>query len=228
MSISYDIIVQGNNLSLRGASLGISSVVLVRTPDGPILFDTGAFSYRSWVVKGLADHGLRPADVKTVFLSHLHWDHAHNVDLFPDARIVVSRREWDYAANPHDNDPYIPWMMREQLERHDLELVEGDGELCPGIRYFPAPGHTPGCTALALDVADVGCVVLAGDAIKYVKEVLAGHSDMVFDSIDASTATIRTILDMAERIVPGHFPELRRIDTGFVWDEVAEFPLLVR
>ena len=227
MSITYDIIVHGNNLALRDAFLGISNVVLVFAPDGPMLFDTGAFGLRPAVIKGLAKHGLTPSDVKTVFLSHLHWDHAHNVDLFPEAHVVVSRREWEYASNPNENDPFIPWMMREQLERHDLELVEGEGTLCDGIRHFPAPGHTPGCHALALDT-DAGCVVLAGDAIKYAKEAMTGRCDMAFDTVEAGTTSIAKILAMADRIVPGHFPELRKTDTGFVWDQAAEFTLLVR
>ena len=227
MTVTYDIIVQGNNLALRDGFLGISSIVLVSSADGPILFDTGRFGARVTLLKALEQRGLRPADVKTVFLSHLHWDHAHNVDLFPDARVIVSRREWDFAGNPHDGAIFIPWMMREQLEKHDLHLIEGEGTLCDGVRHFPAPGHTPGCHALALDTAD-GCVVLAGDAIKYVKEAITGACDMAFDTIEAGTATIAKILAMADRIVPGHFPELRKTASGFVWDEPAEFPLLVR
>ncbi len=227
MSVTYHVIVRGNNLALRDAFLGISNVVLVFAADGPILFDTGAFGLRPAVVKGLAKHGLTPADVKTVFLSHLHWDHAHNIDLFAAARVVVGRREWEYAAAPHEGDQFIPWMMREQLQRHHLELLEGEGALGDGVRYFPAPGHTPGCYALALDT-DAGCVVLAGDAIKYAKEAITGQCDMAFDTIEAGTATIARILAMAERIVPGHFPELRKTDNGFVWDEAAEFALLVR
>ena len=226
--VDYDIIVQGNNLALRDGYLGISSVVLVWGPGGPILFDTGAYGARPALLKGLARHGLKPADVKTVFLSHLHYDHAHNIDLFPEARIVVSRREWEYAENPHPQDLAVPWLMRDALRRHELELIDGDGQLAAGIRYIPAPGHTPGCFALVLDTADKGCVVLAGDALKYAKEAIIRACDAAFDTVEAGTASIGRILDMADRIVPGHFPELRKTDSGFVWDAPAEFPLLVR
>ena len=51
---------------------------------------------------------------------------------------------------------------------------------------------------------------------------------MAFDTIAAGTTTIERILDMADRIVPGHFPELVKHDGRFTWEEAAEFPLMVR
>ena len=51
---------------------------------------------------------------------------------------------------------------------------------------------------------------------------------MAFDTISAGTKTIGRILDMADRIVPGHFPELIKRDGQFTWDDEAELPLLVR
>lgn len=47
----------------------------------------------------------------------------------------------------------------------------------------------------------------AGDAIKYAKEAVTRKCDMAFDAIETGTRTIERILDSADRIVPGHFPE---------------------
>ena len=150
MMPTYDILLSGNNLRLRHDFLGISSVTLIHGKKGPILFDTGGFISRFGLLEALASRGMRPADIPTVFLSHLHHDHSHNVDLFPHARFIVGKREWDYAASPHPDDLLMPWGIREQLAKSRVELVEGGGALDEGVEFFPAPGHTPGCLAVRL------------------------------------------------------------------------------
>lgn len=228
MAVDYDIIVKGNNLSLREGFLALANATVIGTADGPVLFDTGHYCNRLPLIDGLKRQGMTPGDVKAVFLSHLHFDHCNNIDLFPDAKVYVSRREWDYAMNPHERDLFMPWMIHEQLQKHTVEFVDGEGRVADGVRYFPAPGHTPGSYALELDTATKGRVVIAGDAIKYVKEVVMRKSDMVFDSEENSVATITRILERADRIVPGHFPELIKRNGAFEWDEDTEFPLIIR
>ncbi len=228
MAVRYDVIVKGNNLSFRGGYFALANVTLVFTEDGPVLFDTGHYCNRPSLVSGLKAHGMEPGDVRAVFLSHLHFDHCNNIDLFPGARVYVSRREWEYAKSPHEDDAFIPWLIHEQLAKHEVELLEAEGRLGEGLRYMPAPGHTPGSYALVLETADRGRVVLAGDAIKYAKEAVARRCDMAFDTAEAGSRTLDTILDIADRVVPGHYPELVRTETGFTWDEPAELPILVR
>lgn len=228
MTVHYDIIVRGNNLSLRDGFLALANATLVTCPGGPILFDVGHYCNRPALLKGLQKHGMAPADVKAVFLSHLHFDHCNNIDLFPDAKVYVSGREWAYAGDPHDHDMFIPWMVREQLTKHDVSFIDGEGMLACGVQYFPAPGHTPGSFALKLETETHGCVVIAGDAIKYAKEALLQQCDMAFDTVENGTATIKHILDIADRIVPGHFPELIKRDGVFVWEDTAELALKVR
>ena len=180
-------------------------------------------------IKALADRGLRPADIPLVFLSHLHFDHAHNVDLFAHARFLVSRSEWAYVDHPHPDDLMLPWGIKAQLEGGALELIESEGQLAPGVTFSPAPGHTPGCYAIDLETADKGRVVIAGDAIKYPKEAVTHRCDMGFDAPEVADRTITGILDRADRIMPGHFPELIRMSDGrFTWEEAAAFDLLVR
>jgi glyoxylase-like metal-dependent hydrolase (beta-lactamase superfamily II) len=227
-TVDYDILIQGNSLKLADGSLGLSSVVLVVAPDGPLLFDTGHYTHRHALIAGLARHGLEPKDVTRVVLSHLHFDHCNNVDLFAEAAVYVSRREWEYARTPARDDLFVPWLIHDLLERRRLELVDGEHEPAPGVRCLPAPGHTPGSYALVLEDTPNGRVVLAGDAIKHARELLAGRSDMVFDPEADTGATIRRLAETADRIVPGHFPELVRRDGVFVWDDPAEFHLVIR
>lgn len=228
MSPDYEIIVHGNNLRLRDGFLGLANVTLIHGAAGPMLVDTGGYVTRSTLVAALAQRGLVPADIKVVFLSHLHFDHAHNIDLFRRAKVLVSRAEWDYARRPSDDDLFMPWGIHDQLEKHDLDLIEGEGQVTDRVTFFPAPGHTPGSFAVALATDRHGTVVIAGDAIKYAKEAINAACDMVFDSAAAGTRSIERILAMADRIVPGHFPELIRTETGVTWTDAAEFSLLIR
>ena len=228
MTVAYDVIVPGNSLRLRDGFLGLSSIVLVQTEAGPMLVDCGHHVTRGALIEGLQRNGLTPDDIAVVFLTHLHFDHCNNIDLFPGARVLVGRREWDYAEAPHPDDDFVPWLIKEQLRRHRLELVDGEAEICAGVRHLPAPGHTPGLMALVIDTDDRGRVVLASDAIKHVKEALTERCDMAFDTVEAGTATIRKLLAIGDRIVPGHFPELIRRDGAWVWDEPASLNLVIR
>jgi glyoxylase-like metal-dependent hydrolase (beta-lactamase superfamily II) len=101
MRVGYDILVAGNSLALADGFLGLSSVVLLHTQAGPVLFDTGHHTTKRRLLNGLARHGLRPTDIAAVVLSHLHFDHANNLEMFPRARVYVSKAECAYARDPH-------------------------------------------------------------------------------------------------------------------------------
>lgn len=229
MALDYAVIVRGNNLGLEGGFIGLANLTLVTGFDGgPLLFDCGHYANRVALQAGLTKHGLKPGDVRAVFLSHLHFDHALNIDLFPTARVYLAQAEYDYAAAPAAGDVFIPWGIRDQLARRELVLLEGERELAAGVRCFPAPGHTPGSMALAPEIAGKGTVVLCGDAIKYAKEVMARKLDYAFAGNGVAAATIDRILAMADRIVPGHFPEMTKRKGHWTWEEPAAFTLLVR
>ena len=228
MPLRYDILVQGNSLALADGFLGLSSVVLIYTSEGPVLFDTGHHTTKRRLLNGLAAHGLSPADIAAVVLSHLHFDHANNLEMFPHARVYVSRAECAYAQAPHPDDLYVPGHLLAQLDAMDTRTLEQEGEIMPGISWLAAPGHTPGLIALLLEGTPHGRVVLASDAIKTAKEALERRCDLAFDTAERGSTSIARLLDLAPaRIVPGHFPEMRRTADSWTWD-AAEVPLLIR
>lgn len=229
MAVDYEIVVPGNSVRLPEGFIGLANLTLVHTGAGPMLYDVGHAPNRQGLVAGLATRGLKPADVPRVFLSHLHVDHVLNIDLFPTStQVFVSRAEWDYVATPHKDDEFVPWLIREQLGKYDLRLLDDEGEFEPGLRHMLVPGHTPGCAALVLDTAAKGRVVIAGDAIKYSKEVIRQACDAAFDTKENGTRSIKKILAMADRIVPGHFSEFVREGNLFVWEEPAQVNLIFR
>ena len=228
MTATYNVILKGNNLTLQDGLLALSNVTLILTAEGPFLFDTGHYCQRRLLLRELGRHGVEPKNVKGVFLSHLHFDHCHNIDLFPSACVFVSAREWEYAKQPHPNDISIPWLIHEQLGNNKVEFLDGEGSISASVRFFPAPGHTPGSFAIVLETKDKGRVVVAGDAIKYAKEIINRRNDIVYGSVEQGVATIELIVQIADRIVPGHFPELIKHEKGFTWEEVGELPLIIR
>ena len=129
-----------------------------------ILVDTGVGGPEG-VIKALNSIGLKPQDIDTVILTHLHFDHADNVGLFPQARFILQKREWEYAQSPLpiQRSRYKPQTLRE-LEHLDLVLV-GDGyEVEPGVNVILVPGHTKGQQAVVVNTCE-GRYVLAGDLL---------------------------------------------------------------
>ena len=221
MAASYEILVPGNSLEWSGGFLGFANLTLVTTPEGTLLFDTGHYINRGALVAALAARDMVPGDVDKVFLSHVHFDHADNVDLFTRAVIYLGRADWEYVRNPVKDDLFIPWGIHEQLSKNKLELIDHDGDIGGGLTALTLPGHTPGSMGVQFEHATNGTVVIAGDAVKNLNEVINGRqSNAQYQFPVAATladdeASIAKVVRMADRIIPGHFPELKREGTVF-------------
>ncbi len=131
------------------------------------------------LVASLDLHGLTPADIHVVVMSHLHFDHAGGLLsdweenaaprlIFPNATFLVSRRHWERALQPHDRDraSFIPELHRELAQSGRLALVDGPSHplLGPGYHFHYSDGHTPGMMLTELD-GDHGPVVFAADLV---------------------------------------------------------------
>jgi glyoxylase-like metal-dependent hydrolase (beta-lactamase superfamily II) len=108
-----------------------------------------------WLLPGLRAHGVDPAAITDVIVSHLHFDHAggltHEQDgrlvpTFPKARVHVQRAELEDARAKLG---IMTATYREEnlapLDQADAwRVLDGAGEIVPGIRALPTPGHTRG------------------------------------------------------------------------------------
>jgi len=87
--------------------------------------------------------GINPSDIELVIFTHLHWDHCHNLNKFPNARLVVSAQEHAFALDPIP--PYYKSYEHHKLGKRapfigaQFEVVDGEAEILPGITVFPSP-----------------------------------------------------------------------------------------
>jgi N-acyl homoserine lactone hydrolase len=152
--------------------------------------------------------GVDPADVEYVVLTHLHWDHAGNCDLFPEATILVQEAELRYAIAPGRFfrkaflAPSSGWGAPPYLVRN-LQTVSGAHDLLPGLRIVPAAGHTPGSQALIVDT-DAGSFAIAGDAICTYDSVDRDLPPAYHVDVDASMDTLDALRAGADHLLPSH------------------------
>lgn len=142
-----------------------------------ILVDTGIVDFGSGyfdplrnsgtqgMINALAEIGLKPADIDLVIITHLHFDHAGNIDLFPHAQFILQKKEWAYAKNPLpiQQDVYISELFA-RLESYDLLLVDDGYEVADGVNVICVPGHTKGQQAVVVNSKE-GKYVIAGDLL---------------------------------------------------------------
>lgn len=106
----------------------------------------------------LATAGTTPDAIDFVVPTHLHFDHAWNLDLFPKACVVVQRDEIMHAIDPvgtqriyYFKETVIGLLQRKRPA--EFRIVDGDADLVEGIRLMKAPGHTPGMQVVVVTTA---------------------------------------------------------------------------
>lgn len=103
----------------------------------------------------VSDQGLELADIDLVIQTHLDWDHTMNTSKFRRTRIVVQREEWQkIPAHPLFASTYAPREIYAAIQALDLELVDGDREILPGVRLMVTPGHSPAGQSVIVQTAE--------------------------------------------------------------------------
>lgn len=106
--------------------------------------------------------GVSPEDIDIVINSHLHFDHCGwntvykngaAVATFPKAKYYAPRGEWEHGSKQLERDKisYISDNYDPLINSGQMELVEGEREIMPGVRVVPYPGHTRSMQAIILE-----------------------------------------------------------------------------
>jgi N-acyl homoserine lactone hydrolase len=174
------------------------NTVLLTGPE-PVVIDPGYATQGDMLAGALAARGLRPEDVRTVLMTHLHSDHVSALPQLGEVDLHVHERE---LAEPHAA------AGRGARDRAvERPLSGAAGEVLPGVRWILTPGHTEGHVAFLVDT-DAGVVAVAGDTFGpdpgwFARmELPAGHPRR-----DDHLAAFRAIRAAGPAVViPGHTP----------------------
>jgi glyoxylase-like metal-dependent hydrolase (beta-lactamase superfamily II) len=184
-------------------------------------FDAAAAAKRSRkvmrpVAEGLKAVGVDLNAVKDVILTHMHWDHAGNHDILPNATYHVQDREMEYCTgrcmchgtlrHPFEADD-VTAMVRKVFQGR-VKFHNGASEIADGVSVHLVGGHSRGLQFVRVRTKR-GWVVVASDATHYygnfedyrpfpivydVGETLEGYNEM------------RRLASSISHIVPGHDP----------------------
>ena len=167
--------------------------------------------------EALKRHGIDPAAVSHVIITHLHPDHYDYFDAFPNARMVVNRLEYEENAprRPGVANRLAPDVRKALAARPDaLQLVK-DEEIVPGVRVFPLGCHTPGSQGVLVRTY-MGPVVLTGDVVYKYENIERGRAIRSPDERACREAMAR-IRSLADIVVPAHDPlTLQRWPDGII------------
>ena len=109
------------------------------------------------------DNGIDPDKISRIILSHHHWDHAGGVCFFPNAKVYIQKKEWDFAMA---DDNYGPEFKQELLDFKDRVItIDGpDSTTFEGIEMVPVGAHTVGLQILFVNTAE-GKVCIPFDVV---------------------------------------------------------------
>jgi glyoxylase-like metal-dependent hydrolase (beta-lactamase superfamily II) len=184
-------------------------------------FDLGEASSRGRtlirpVAEGLAAIDVDPGDVLDVVITHMHYDHAGNVALFPRARFHLQDAEMAYCTgramtHEHLAMPFAAENVVEMVRRvfeGRVVFHAGDSVLYPGVTLHHLPGHTLGLQAVRIETGR-GPVVLASDAAHFWANLERETPFPVVADVPQYLESLRALKRLApsiDHIIPGHDP----------------------
>jgi len=168
------------------------------------------------VEEGLRLMGVNAAEVKDVAITHLHYDHVGNFDLFPAATFHLQDLEMQYAtgrcmavdAMRHAYELEDVVGMVRHVYAGRVRFHDGDAEVAPGVTLHHVGGHTLGLQIVRVATRR-GWVVLASDASHYYANMEPRRPfPIVYNVGDMVEGWHRAqaLADSAAHVIPGHDP----------------------
>jgi len=202
-------------------------VWLVRNSERAVVVDTGfsaataARRQREHLrcpTEGLRLLGVEAGAVRDVVITHLHYDHVGNFDLFPAATFHLQDEEMRYATGRHMRSGVfsgafdvedVVGMVR-NVYRGRVHFHDGDAVPFPGVSLHRIGGHTMGLQVVRVATRR-GWVVLASDASHfYANMEQVRPFPIVFSVADmvAGYERLRALAESPRHVIPGHDPKV--------------------
>ncbi|MBW4439293.1 MAG: MBL fold metallo-hydrolase [Pleurocapsa minor GSE-CHR-MK-17-07R] len=216
-------VLAANNQPVTGAVNATVNPVLVNTGSELILIDSGNGADAGGSLNNtLALLGVTPDSINRVVISHFHPDHingllAGGAAAFPNATIHFPQAEWDFMqATPADSPAAglvtaATAALQPYLDADQVSYYAPEGEILPGIVAVPAPGHTPGHTAIRLESEGESVLNLIDTALSAVISLSRPDWYAAFDAVPELAAETRLALLTSAaadgaRVMGYHFP----------------------
>ena len=160
--------------------------------------------------------GCDASKVKDVVITHLHYDHVGNFDLFPAATFHLQDLEMHYATGRHMGEERhrfayeveeVVGMVRRTYEGR-VRFHDGDGEVAPGVTVHHIGGHTMGLQVVRV-MTRRGWVVLASDASHFYANMEETRPFPIVWSVAGMVdgyARLRALAQSPGHVIPGHDP----------------------
>ena len=196
---------------------------LIEGPHGAILVDVGAtredtvarfgpdrYRFDDWEDPSelVAQH-VDPAQVRTIVVTHVHWDHCSPcIERYPNATVVLQRRDLQARLDPPHRSfrelcfaEYLDGLQDRLGER--LMLIDGDCEIVPGVRTLLVGGHTLGHQAVLVDT-DVGRVAIASDLCPAYENLDHDIATCLHEDLMGCYRGMARIRRASDLVLPGH------------------------
>ena len=158
--------------------------------------------------------GVDPLDIKTVIITHLHWDHCSNNPLFKNAEFIVQRKEMIHALSPiplqksiygWGGDSIPPFL---EMANH-YKIIDGDFHVTNGLDLVLIPSHTPGIQGVMVQ-GEKKRYFLAGDSLPLYENFENGFIPSSLNtSMEEYYRSYERIQSLgADVILPGHDPRI--------------------
>ncbi len=202
-------------------------VWLIKSGTRAVLVDTGFSAamaqqrkreFLRCPIEALSALGVAPEDVSDVLLTHLHYDHAGNLEKLPVARFHVQDDELDYATgrcmcfeqlrHAYAVEDVVTLVRRVYEDR--VVFHDGDRQIAPGISLLKIGGHTKGLQAVRVHTRR-GWIVLASDASHYYENMERQRPFPIVHNVAkmlSGYAKLEAAVSSMDHIIPGHDPQV--------------------
>jgi glyoxylase-like metal-dependent hydrolase (beta-lactamase superfamily II) len=213
---------------------------VIRNKNRTVVVDLG-FDKRSGDARGrvmlrepmeaLSSIDVKPEDVETVIITHMHYDHAGHGPLFPNAEFIIQEREIAYCTgksmrytplNRSFDIEHVTDMIRANFQAR-VKFIDGDKEILPGISVHLIGGHSGGLQVVRVETKD-GPLVIASDAAHFYDTLTEQNPFTVIVSLPEMCAGWDRIFEFGAevgRVVPGHDPLVSELYPKHADDELT-------